>query len=258
MAGSPTSRISESRRSTSPRTSADCRGYRALLSERRANMSALAGAGVSAAVLATWSLAAECAHELSPPGLAWPALALAAMMDRNGIPGAVLTSPAACSYIAGHPSTAGGTDQNIVRAAINNLAQVGLVTIDPASAVRTVRMHGSVQAAVRAWLPRADLEQVVLTAADALLQTWPEGDASPQLDQALRDCAAELRATDTALQNMLWKPEAHPLLFRAGLSLEGSRLAEAAIAYWQTMVSTSTRLLGAAHANAVVARDRLA
>ena len=49
-----------------------------------------------------------------------------------------------------------------------------------------------------------------------------------------------------------------PLLFRAGLSLENSRLSEAAIAYWQSISATSTRLLGPAHANAVVARDRLA
>ncbi len=230
-----------------------CREYRAMLAERRRHMSEVDG--VSAAVLATWSLAAECAHELPPAGLAWPTLVLASMMDYHGVPGAVLTSPAACSYIAGRPSTAGGADQNMVRAAINNLAASGLVTIDPASAVRTVQMHASVQAAVRAWLPQADLEQVVLAAADALLETWPEGDGGPQLDQALRDCAATLRANDGG---MLWKPEAHPLLFRAGLSLENSRLADAAIEYWQTMEATSTKLLGAAHANAVVARDRLA
>ena len=180
---------------------------------------------------------------------------LTAVLDHHGVPGAVLTSPAACSYIAGRPSTAGGADQNMVRAAINNLAAVGLVTIDPASPVRTVQMHASVQAAVRAWLPQADLEQVALAAADALLETWPEGEGGPQLDQALRDCTATLRANDGG---MLWKPEAHPLLFRAGLSLENSRLADAAIAYWQSMLATSTRLLGPAHANAVVARDRLA
>jgi tetratricopeptide (TPR) repeat protein len=230
-----------------------CREYRVALAERRKHMSAVDGA--SATVLATWSLAAECAHELPPGGLAWPTLALAAMMDYHGIPGAVLTSPAACSYIAGRPSTAGGADQNMVRAAINNLAAVSLVTIDPASPVRTVQMHATVQAAVRAWLPQADLEQVVLAAADALLETWPEGEGGPQLDQALRDCAAALRASD---DGVLWKTEAHPLLFRAGLSLENSRLSDAAIAYWQSMLSTSTRLLGPAHANAVVARDRLA
>ena len=39
-------------------------------------------------------------------------------------------------------------------------------------------------------------------------------------------------------------PEAHPVLFRKGLSLEASGLAEAAITHWQTMLITSTRLLG--------------
>ena len=242
-----------------------CREYRALLAERIGHMPAVPGA--SAAVLATWSIAAECAHQLPPAGLAWPALVLAAMLDHHGVPGAVLTSPAACGYIAGRPSTANAADQNMVRAAINNLAQAGLVTIDPVSPVRTVQMHASVQAAVRAYLPAADLEQVVLAAADALLETWPDGDGAgtgavaqgpfqqAQLEQALRDCAATLRASDGGL---LWKPEAHPLLFRAGLSLEHSRLSEAAITYWKSMVATSTRLLGPAHANAVVARDRLA
>jgi tetratricopeptide (TPR) repeat protein len=230
-----------------------CREYRATLAERRKHMSG--GDGASATALATWSLAAECAHELPPGGLAWPTLVLAAMMDHHGIPGAVMTSPSACSYITGRLSTAGGADQNMVRAAINNLAAVGLVTIDPVSPVRTVQMHSSVQAAVRSYLPQADLEQVALAAADALLQTWPEGEGGPQLDQALRDCAAALRANDGG---MLWKAEAHPLLFRAGLSLENSRLSDAAITYWQSMLNTSTRLLGPAHANAVVARDRLA
>ena len=238
-----------------------CREYRSLLAERIPHMPAVDG--VSAAVLATWSIAAECAHELPPAGLAWPTLVLAAMLDHHGVPGTVLTSPAACSYIAGRPSTAGGTDQTMVRAAINNLAHAGLITIDPASPARTVQMHASVQAAVRAYLPAADLEQVVLAAADALLETWPDGDGGPdrgqhehaQLEQALRDCASALRVTDGG---MLWKPEAHPLLFRAGMSLEHGRLSDAAITYWKSMVATSTRLLGPAHANAVVARDRLA
>ena len=75
-----------------------CREYRALLAERIGHMPAVDG--VSAAVLATWSIAAECAHELPPAGLAWPTLVLAAMLDHHGVPGAVLTSPAACGYIA--------------------------------------------------------------------------------------------------------------------------------------------------------------
>jgi tetratricopeptide (TPR) repeat protein len=261
-----------------------CREYRGRLGERRQHMSAIWVDGVSPVVLATWSLAAESAHELPPAGAAWPALALAAMLDSHGIPGAVLTSPAGCSYVAGRPSTADVADQTLVRAAMTNLARAGLVSIDPGSKARTVRMHPSVQAAVRAYLPPADFEQAVLAAAEALLQTWPEADESQDprehlqagqapLVQALRDCTAALQSADSAApnpaaggafggarpqQSVLWKPEAHPVLFRSGLSLEVDGLAESAVAYWQGMLVTSTRLLGNGHINAVTARDRLA
>ena len=241
------------------------------------------------------------------------------MLDPHGIPGAVLTSRAGCGYVAGRPSAAEAADQALVRAAMTNLARVGLVSIDPASPARTVQMHPSVQAAVRAYLPPADFEQAVLAAAEALLQAWPEASGSQappgqdplqrtkldqvqldqaqleqaqleqaqleqaQLEQALRDCTGALsggrrrRATpgrarparrpdpmdpatpvSPASASMLWQPEAHPVLFRNGLSLEASGLAEAAITYWQTMLATSTRLLGNGHVNAVTARDRLA
>jgi tetratricopeptide (TPR) repeat protein len=234
----------------------DCREYRAQLTARRTHMTNTPVDGVSAAVLATWSVACECAHDLAPAGLAWPALALAAMLDENGIPGAVLTSPAACAYITGRPSTAGGADQNVVRRAIGNLARVGLVTIDPGTAVRTVRMHPTTRAAVRAYIAQGELEQVILAAADALLETWASGEATgAQLEQAMRDCTAALRSVDSG---PLWKPEAHQVLFRAGISLDDSGLADSAIAYWHAMVATSTRLLGPAHADAVTTRDRLA
>src|SRR5689334_10283803 len=256
-----------------------CREYRGRLGERRQHMSAIWVDGVSPAVLATWSLAAECAHELPPAGAAWPALALAAMLDPHGIPGAVLTSPAGCSYVAGRPSTADLADQTLVRAAMTNLARAGLVSIDPGSKARTVRMHPSVQTAVRAYLPPADFEQAVLAAAEALLQAWPEADESQvphdqaPLVQALRDCSAVLQSADSAAphpaaggafqgaqpqQSVLWKPEAHPVLFRSGLSLEADGLAESAIAYWQGMLVASAGLLGNGHVNAVTARDRLA
>src|SRR5690242_1478468 len=266
-----------------------CREYRGRFGERREHMATVRVDGVSPAVLATWSLAAECAHALPPAGAAWPALALAAMLDPHGIPGAVLTSPAGCGYVAGRPSSAETADQRMVRAARTTLARAGLVSIDPASAVRTVRLHPSVQAAVRAYLPPADFEQAVLAAAEALLQAWPEPDGSQdqgepvqagqaqltqaQLVQALRDCAAALQVADSAAphpaaggafqgtqpqQSVLWKPEAHPVLFRKGLSLEADGLAESAITYWQGMLVTSTSLLGNGHVNAVTARDRLA
>ena len=248
-------------------TGLSCREYRVQLAERREHMSGVPVEGVSAAVLATWSLAAECAHRLPPAGLAWPALALAAMLDPHGIPGAVLTSPAACGYIMGRPSAAGRADQDAVRAAVTNLARAGLISIDPASPVRTVRMHPSIKTAVRAYLPPADHDQALLAAADALIQAWPESGSGAQLDQVLRDGTSALwrpegqvarHAAGSGPQHPLWQPEAHPLLFRRGMSLEDSGLASAAITYWQAMLVTSTRRLGSGHANTVVARDRLA
>jgi tetratricopeptide (TPR) repeat protein len=292
-----------------------CQDYRAQFGERRTYMSSRPVPGVSPAVLATWSLAAECAHQLVPSGLAWPALALTAVLDQHGIPGAVLTSPAACGFLAGRPSSATGPDQNLARTAITNLAQVGLVSIDPTNAVRTVRMHRCVQAAVRAYLSPADTDQVTVAAADALVQSWPEpGNGQGQdLDQALRGCAVSLRTTqgvyevqgDQGVQggregrgahagagaaslpggdgprdamgpiggamggvvggtegapghDALWQPEAHPLLFRLGRSLEDGRLGDSAMAYWQAMVVATTRRLGPVHADSLAAKERLA
>ena len=220
------------------------------------------------------------------------------MLDPHGIPGAVLTSPAACGFIAGRPSSATGADQNLARTAITNLAVAGLVSIDPANAIRTVRMHRCVQAAVRAYLPPADTGQVQVAAADALVQTWPEAgngrDGELELDQALRDCAVSLRAAgepggappwnagtqNTGPQNTgpqstgprnagpgpdaalgpdaLWLPEAHPLLFRLGRSLEDNQLGGSAMAYWQFMVAATTRRLGPVHADSLAAKERLA
>jgi tetratricopeptide (TPR) repeat protein len=264
-------------------TRLSCQEYRTRLTERRAHMSARPVDRVSPAVLSTWSLAAECADQLAPAGLAWPTLALTAMLGPNGIPGAVLTSPAGCGFIAGRPSSATSADQAMVRTAITNLARVDLVSIDPASAARTVWVHSCVQTAVRAYLPPADVEQVVTATADALVQAWPEpgpdrGDG-PELDQALRDCALALCAAQgifgatagpgTAAaggsapdalpgQAALWQPDAHPLLFRLGRSLEDARLGETAIAYWQTVAAAAARRLGPVHPSSLAARDRLA
>ena len=260
-----------------------CQEYRAQFGERRAYMSGRPVEGVSPAILATWSLAAECAHQLVPAGLAWPALALSAVLDPHGIPGAVLTSPAACGFIAGRPSSATGADQNLARTAITNLAQAGLVRIDPANAIRTVRLHRCVQAAVRAYLPPADTDQVLVAAADALVQTWPEpGDdrnGAPELDRALRDCAVSLRAVQPGARppgggeaprdaplgpdaapahDALWLPEAHPLLFRLGRSLEDDRLGDSAMIYWQSMVAATSQRLGPVHADSLAAKERLA
>ena len=155
-----------------------CREYRRRLGERREHMATVRVDGVPPPCWrpGRWRRSAPTnCRRRAWPGLPsrWPPCS-----NPHGIPGAVLTSPAGCSYVAGRPSIAEAADQTLVRAAMTNLARAGLVSIDPASAVRTVRMHPSVQAAVRAYLPAADYEQAVLAAAEALLQAWPEAGGS--------------------------------------------------------------------------------
>jgi tetratricopeptide (TPR) repeat protein len=227
-----------------------CRDYRTRLAERCKELSGASVAGLPTEVLATWSLAVECAQELPPGGLAWPVLALAAMLGPHGIPAAVLTSPAACGYVTGRPGATGRGDQDLVRAAITTLARLGLISIDAASPTPMVWMPPSVQAVVRAYLPRSDL---VLTAADALTQAWRES-GGMHIDQAMRDCTDALRAADAG---PLWQPDPHPVLFRAGASLADSRLTGSAVGYWQSMVATSARLLGSTHPSTMAAREQL-
>jgi tetratricopeptide (TPR) repeat protein len=238
-----------------------CRDYRAAYAERLQGTAVTLVEGCPPSLLATWSLAVEHAHELPPAGLSWPALAFASALDAGGIPAAVLTSPAACAFITGRPADgqATGAEQSAVRSAYAALERLGLLSVDRASTVRTVWLHPAVRAAVHAYLAPGSVEQAVAAAATALLEAWPEPGApgaGPQLTQALRDSADALRAF---AGDLLWKPEAHPVLLRAGASLtEPPMLADSAIGYWQALSATGGQLLGYGHAQSVLVRDRLA
>ena len=231
----------------------DCRDYRARVAEMRQRLGSQGGAPASAAA-ATGALALELADQLPPAGLARPMLALISMLDPNGIPGAVLTSPAACAFLTRWRGAESANDA-AARTAVHALAQLGLVTIDTTSAARTVRIHELAQAATRQSLPTAESDRAARAAADALLQVWPQQAIPPAFDQALRDCTARLSQTAGVL---LWTPEFHPVLLRAGQSLDDAGLTGPAIAYWKAMVDLGRPTLGATHAHTIYACDRLA
>jgi tetratricopeptide (TPR) repeat protein len=232
-----------------------CRDYRVQFADRKERINLESADGYAAITAAAWSLALDRADQLPPAGLARPALALTALLSSGGIPAAVLTSPAAREYIAAAQPGRTAEDEAGVRSCLQNLARTGLVTIDPASTAYTVRMHHLVQATIRQVLPPEVLEQTAQAAADALVQAWPPADDSPLLAQALRACVASLHQ---AAAEILWDPEGHPALLRAGQSLDSGRLTSAAISYWQMMADTSSRVLGPGNAQALVSSDRLA
>ncbi len=227
-----------------------CHSYCDYFLRRRDQLTDPSGAPPPASAV-TWTISFERANQLAPGGAAQPVLALAALLDGNGIPVTVLTAQAAAGYLAGGGANAGS---EAVRAALAALERVGLLTLTPA-APPMVRISPVLQAALRAAMPEAMLDQAVRVAADALLQAWPEDGLSGWPASGLRSCVAALRQV---AGDRLWAGGCHPVLLRAGDSLDRARLTGPAVDHWSDLVVTSDRLLGAGHPHTVLAGQRLA
>ena len=230
-----------------------CREYRAHFARRREELAALSGARPSAAAV-TWTFSFGQADQLAPGGPARLLLALAAMLDGHGIPQTVLTAPAAGHFLAG--GGGGGTaSSERAHAALAALEQSGLLTVEPVTAPPTVRISPVLQAAVRAAMPAGMLDQAARSAADALLQTWPEQELPGWPASGLRSCVATLRRITG---NLLWDGGCHPLLVRAGDSLDRARLTSPAVDHWRDLATTCGHLLGSGHPDTMLTSQRAA
>jgi tetratricopeptide (TPR) repeat protein len=218
----------------------------------------------------SWMLAVDRVRQFAPAELAWPALKLACVLGPAGIPGAVLTSSAACSYAAGRPAVS-ADDQAGMRTAFGNLERFGLVRIDANDNVRTVRVSAALIASIRRMMTAAEIRQAVLVAADALCEAWPQprpdskpwpgnalpGNAVPgqsDLELTLRDCATSIRRCDG---RALWDNECHPVLLRVGQSLDDAAMPAAAFTYWRELTGRCAELLGPRAPLTLQLRERL-
>jgi len=229
----------------------DCGRYRLDYEKYRRNRDD----GIASDPLApAWVLAVDRAQQLPPAQLAWPALKLAAVLGLAGIPGAVLTSSAACTYLTGQQAVS-YSDKASVRAAFSNLQRLGLVAIEPEDEVRTLRMSAALVSSVRQGMNPAELRQAVQAAADAIYQAWPDSESPADMEQAFRDCATSVRRCD---EMTLWNAGCHPLMVRAGQSLDRAPMAETAVAYWRDLAARSARYHGAGSLLTLQLRERLA
>jgi tetratricopeptide (TPR) repeat protein len=228
-----------------------CRDYRDYFARRRDQMAQAAG-GEPAAAAVTWTFSAEQADRMSP-GAAQSLLALAALLDGNGIPTEVFAAPATVRYLAGSPAGR-PADRELARGALLVLERVGLLAADRAGMPR-IRVTAVVQAAVRAATPAAMLDRAASAAADALLEAWPEEEPGPWSAGALRSSAACLQR---GAGTLLWAGRCHPLLMRAGQSLDQAHLAGPAVAYWRELATVSGRALGPDHPDTLASGHRLA
>jgi tetratricopeptide (TPR) repeat protein len=229
-----------------------CRDYRDYFVRRWEQLAA--GGGEPAAAEVTWTFSVEQADRLAPGGAAQAMLALTALLDGQGIPGSVFATSAAREYLAGDGAE-GPADWEQVRSVLLILERAGLLTVDLSDTLPTVRMSQVVQAAVRAAMPAEMLAQAARAAAEALLEVWPADEPQAWLAADLRSCVASLQR---AVGDLLWAGGCHPLLMRAGRSLDSARLTGPAAAYWRDLATVSDRVLGSDHPDTLVAGEQLA
>jgi tetratricopeptide (TPR) repeat protein len=229
-----------------------CREYRSNFLRRREHLAQSPGARPPAAAV-TWTFAFERADQLASGGPAQLLLALAALLDGHGIPQTVLAAPAAGRFLAGGGGAPAGSER--AHAALAALEQVGLLTVEQVTAPPTVRVSPVLQAALRAAMPEDMPDKAARSIADALLQAWPERELPGWPASGLRSCVAALRRITG---NLLWDGGCHPVLVRAGDSLDRARLTGPAVDHWLDLATTGGRLLGGGHPDTILAGQRLA
>ena len=228
-----------------------CHNYRDYFIRRRDQLTDSSGAPPPPAAV-TWMFSFEHAGQLPAGRSAKLLLALAAVLDGHGIPRSVLATPAAGDFQAGGAETAAPEGTST---ALEALERGGLLTVESVTAPPTVRISPVLQVALRAAMPEGMQDRTAQAAADALLQAWPERDPPGWPASGLRACAAALRQI---AGDLLWTGGCHPVLLRAGESLDSARLTEPAVDHWRDLATTCDRLLGAGHPDTMLACRRLA
>ena len=228
-----------------------CQDYRDLFAAKRESAEVPSGSPATGAV--TWAISAEQADRMAP-GTARALLSLAAFLDGRGIPRAVFGTQAACAHITGGPEEEPG-GAALAHAALDAAERAGLLTVDTTPAMALVRMSQVVQAAVRAELTADALGQAATAAAHALLQAWPADEQPTWLARTSRLCTYSLQRTAA---DLLWAGGCHPVLLRAGRSLDRARLIGPAVTYWSEVAEVGDRVLGRGHPDSLTARARLA
>ena len=107
-----------------------CRDYRQYFTQRQKQLAEAGRAGPSAAAV-TWTFSAEYAEHLSPGVSIRSVVALAALLDGYGIPGAVFTTQAASQYLMADGAAELAPDPQQTWNAILSLKHAGLMAVNP-------------------------------------------------------------------------------------------------------------------------------
>ncbi|MEV6241110.1 tetratricopeptide repeat protein [Lentzea sp. NPDC051838] len=197
----------------------------------------------------TWSLSIELANSLEPAGLATPLLRIASLLDPNGIPVAVLTSPpitARLTEISDHvvdPEAAGD--------ALRCLHRLSLVE----ASADSVTVHALVQRATREGMGAEDLHATSRAVADAIQGMCPTRPSHTPLSSSLR---ANASALITVALPQLVEPDCHALLFTYGESLGEAGLVAAAYQHYRRLLDAAVPHFGGDAPDVLAARSNMA
>ncbi|MFH8993113.1 tetratricopeptide repeat protein [Streptomyces sp. NPDC017940] len=242
-----------------------CGHYRSLLSDRATHLTDLtpeSGAlpdDQTTTLAAAWSLSVESADRMRPVGLSRPMLRLTSLLDPNGVPEAVLTSPPSLHCLADQRDALTSTAGEPVTAAeaagaLRTLHRFSLLDHDPAHPQQAVRVLKTVQRTTRESLTADDLHTLARALADALLAVWPQTTRDHALVQALR---ANVDTLILHAQPGLYADgRAHRVLFTAGESLGEGGQVMAAREYFASLATANARYLGSEHADTLAALRR--
>ena len=232
-----------------------CRDYRDYFARRRQQIGVAAGEVPSAAAV-TWTLSLGQAESLLPGASVRLMLVLIALLDGHGIPGAIFSTPAVAGYLGGAVTQfSSAVDPKPAWDALLAIERAGLVSVNRAVTPPTILMGSVLQAAIKLAAPPNVQEPAARAAASALLEAWPVDEPQPWLADSLRVNTASLQAS---APDVLWADGCHPVLLRAGRSLDDARLVGSAVEYWRDLSARCDTKLMPGHPDALVVAAHLA
>src|SRR5689334_14516278 len=232
-----------------------CRDYRDYFVRRRQQIGVAAGEVPSAAAV-TWTLSLGQAESLLPGASVRLMLVLVALLDGHGIPGAIFSTPAVAAYLGGAVTPfAPAVDPKPAWDALLAIERAGLISVNRSASPPTIGMSSVLQAAIKLAAPANVQEPAARAAASALLEAWPTDEPEPWTADALRVNVASLQ---NSAPDVLWADGCHPVLLRAGRSLDEARLVGPAVEYWRDLSARCDTKLMPGHPDALVVAAHLA
>ena len=232
-----------------------CRDYRDYFARRRQQVGVAAGEVPSAAAV-TWTLSLGQAESLLPGDAVRAMLVLVALLDGHGIPGSIFSTSAVARYLGGGATPFSTVvDTKPAWDALLAIERAGLITINRAEAPPTVLMSSVLQGAIRLAAPAQVQDPAARAAASALLEAWPAEEPQPWTAEGFRVNAASLQGSAT---DVLWTDGCHPLLLRAGRSLDGARMVGSAVEHWRDLAARCDSKLPPGHPDTLVVAAHLA